>query len=219
MEPSFEVLPPKHPVPPPKAKGILGWLAAMGLLAAKFGGFILIFLKTGLTMLLSIGAYSLLFGWKFAAGIVILIFVHEMGHFIAAKCYGIPVTAPVFIPFVGAYVLLQNQPRDAFTNAIVAYAGPLAGTLGGWVCYSIAANLDSRWLMAVASYTFILNAFNLLPVPPLDGSKIWIAFMRRFTPDMKLADRLYVALFLASLIAAMLLGFWEAHQELGPTPR
>ena len=216
MEPNFEVLPPKHPVPPPKAKGTIGWLAALGLLAAKFGGFILLFLKTGATMLLSIGAYSLLFGWKFAAGIVLLIFVHEMGHFVAAKCYRIPVTAPVFIPFVGAYVLLQNTPRDPFTNAIVAYAGPLAGTLGGWACYSLAANLDSRWLMAVASYTFILNAFNLLPVPPLDGSKIWIALMPRFTPGMALADRLYVALFVAALMAAMALGFWEAHQYLAP---
>ena len=217
MEPSFEVLPPKHPAPPPKAKGIFAWLAALGVLAVKFGGFILLFLKTGLTMLLSIGAYSLLFGWKFAAGIVVLIFIHEMGHFVAAKCYGIPVSAPVFIPFVGAYVLLQNRPSHPFTNAIIAYAGPLAGTLGGWACYEVGLSLDLRWVIAVASATFVLNAVNLLPVPPLDGSKIWIALMPRFTPGMPLSDRLYVALFLASLLAAMLLGFWEAHQQLGPS--
>jgi Zn-dependent protease len=151
MEPTFEVLPPNRQPQSPKPKGIFGWVVVLGLMSAKFIGPILLFLKTGLTMLLSIGAYSLLFGWKFAAGLVVLIFVHEMGHYVAAKCYRVPVSAPVFIPFMGAYVLLKNRPLDFWVNAMISYAGPLAGGLGGWACYILALSQESPWLMAVAS--------------------------------------------------------------------
>jgi Zn-dependent protease len=219
IQPTFTVEPPRQPRPqPPKPNrgGLLGIIIAAGAALFKFAAPLLVLLKTGGTMLLSIGAYSLLWGWKFAAGLVLLIFVHEMGHFIAAKCYRIPVTAPMFIPFVGAYVLLKNRHMSSWTNAVISYAGPLAGGLGGWACYFLAASQDSEWLMAVALYTFILNLFNLAPIPPLDGSRIWIAFSRRWTPDMSVSDRAYMGIFLASLIAGLLLGCMHTWGNLPP---
>lgn len=205
---------------PPEKKSLLKKIgtgvAAIGVILIKFAVPILALLKTGGTMLLSIGAYSLLWGWKFAAGLVVLIFVHEMGHFVAAKCYRIPVSAPVFIPFVGAYVLLKNRPMNAWTNAIISYAGPLAGALGGWACYLVAFSQDLPWLMAVALYTFILNLINLAPIPPLDGSHIWIGFSRRWTPGMSLSDRLYLGIFLTALIAGLILGCMYTWGNLPP---
>ncbi len=225
MEPRFEVLPPPpRPQPPqPKRGGLIGGLIAVGALLFKFAAPLLIFLKTGGTMLLSIGAYSLILDWKFAAGLVFFIFVHEMGHFISAKYYRIHVTAPVFIPFVGAYVLLKNRPQNPWTNAIISYAGPLAGGLGGWVCYYLAGLYDQEWIRAVALSTFILNLVNLAPIPPLDGSHIWICFWKSRTPNMSASDRVYLGFFLAALIAGLILGCLHTWGNLPPpsslTPR
>ncbi len=220
IEPVFTVEPPQRPVPQPPRRnrgGIVGVLAAIGAVLVKFGGAILIFAKTGLTMLLSIGAYSLIFGWKFAVGLVVLIFMHEMGHFVAAKFYRVPVTAPMFIPFFGAYVLLSTQHLSNWTNAMISYAGPLAGALGGWACYALALAYGSpHWLVAVALYTFILNIINLAPIVPLDGSKVWIAFSSRRTPDITPEDRIYMGFFVAALLAGLVLGVMETWGNLPP---
>ena len=86
---------------------------------AKFGKL----LTTAGTMLLSIGAYALIWGWRYAAGFVALIFCHEMGHYLAARRRGLNVGAPTFIPFLGAWIELKEQPMNAETEAYVAMAG------------------------------------------------------------------------------------------------
>ena len=101
------------------------------LTAGKLGKVLL----TGGTMLVSVSAYALLYGWRYAAGFVLLIFVHEMGHFLAARQRGLAVGAPTFIPFVGAWIQLKDLPHDAETEAWVGLAGPLVGTLGALACY------------------------------------------------------------------------------------
>ena len=216
MEPQFQVLPPGSKLPPTKPPGrggLWGVLAAVGAVALK----VILSIKTLGTMLLSVGAFVMMgWSWQVAVGLVVLIFVHEMGHFISAKIYQIPVTAPVFIPFIGAYVLLKNRPLDPWTNAVISYAGPLAGGLGGWACYGLGLTLDYTWLYTTAFYTFILNLFNLLPIPPLDGSQIWIAFSRSRTPQMAMEDRYYMGLFLAALIAGLLLGCLRCWRYLHP---
>jgi Zn-dependent protease len=222
MEPVFQVLPPERPQPQPPKRGwgaLGGVIAAVGVMLVKFATPLLILLKTGGTMLLSVGAYSFALGWSWqlATGIVVLIFVHEMGHVISAKYYGIPVTAPVFIPLMGAYVLLKNRPQDPWVNGIISYAGPLAGGLGGWACYAAGLALGWPWLFSVAFYTFILNLVNLAPLPPMDGSHIWIAFSRTWTPNMSMSDRCYMGLYLAALIAGLLLGIlhsWRFFHSL-----
>lgn len=129
-------------------------------------------LTTGGTMLLSVFAYALVFGVWYAVGFVLLIFVHEMGHYVAARRRGLAVGAPTFIPFVGAWIQLKDMPHDAETEAYVGIAGPLAGTLGALACYLLAREIDSRLLLALAYAGFFLNLFNLIPLSPFDGGRI-----------------------------------------------
>ncbi len=136
----------------------------------KFGKVLL----TGGTMLLSVAVYAWVYGWRYAVGFVGLIFVHEMGHFIAARQRGLNVGAPTFIPFVGAWIELKEMPHDAETEAYVGLAGPLIGTLGALACYFVArqGGAQLHWLLAVSYAGFFLNLFNLIPVSPLDGGRI-----------------------------------------------
>lgn len=128
--------------------------------AAKLGK---ILLSSG-TMLLSVFAYAFVFGWWYAVGFVALIFVHEMGHYIAARRRGLDVGLPTFIPFVGAWIQLKELPHNAETEAYVGMAGPLAGTLGALACYFLARSTDSHLLLALAYSGFFLNLFNLIPL-------------------------------------------------------
>jgi Zn-dependent protease len=131
-------------------------------------------LLTGGTMLISVGVYAFIFGWRYAVGFVLLMFVHEMGHFIAARQRGLKVGAPTFIPFVGAWIEMKELPHDAETEAYVGLGGPLLGTLGALACYFYARDMgpSGHWLLAVAYGGFFLNLFNLIPLSPLDGGRI-----------------------------------------------
>jgi Zn-dependent protease len=138
------------------------------LAGAKFGKVLL----TSGTMLLSVITYSFVYGWRYAAGFVGLIFCHEMGHFLAARQRGLEVGAPTFIPFVGAWIQLKEQPMDVETEAYVAMAGPVIGTIAAMGCFYAADSLQSPLLRALAYAGFMLNLFNLIPLAPLDGGRI-----------------------------------------------
>ena len=131
-------------------------------------------------MLLSIGAYAFEWGWAFAAGFVLLIFVHEMGHAVALRREGIPAGAPVFIPFVGAFVAMHGQPRDAAVEARVAMAGPITGSLAAWLVLGAGLAWQHPLLVALGHTAVLLNLFNLVPVAPLDGGRIAGAFTRGY---------------------------------------
>lgn len=124
------------------------------------------------TMLLSVVTYGFIFGWKYAVGIVLLIFVHEMGHYIAARQRGLKVGAPTFIPFVGAWIDMKDKPHNVETEAYVGLGGPFIGTLGALACYYLGRHYDHELLLALAYAGFMLNLFNLVPVSPLDGGRI-----------------------------------------------
>jgi Zn-dependent protease len=129
-------------------------------------------LASGGTMLLSLVVYAFVFGWKYAAGFITLLFVHEMGHYVAARRRGLAVGLPTFIPFMGAWIELKDLPHDAETEAYVGLGGPLLGTIGALVAYVMARSWDAPWLLAVSYSGFFLNLFNLIPVSPLDGGRI-----------------------------------------------
>jgi Zn-dependent protease len=129
-------------------------------------------LITGGTMLVSVIAYSWIFGWWYAVGFVALIFAHEMGHYVAARRRGLSVGAPTFIPFVGAWIQLKDQPRDAETEAYVGIAGPLAGTIASLAVYYLARESGSQLLLALAYAGCFLNLFNLIPLSPFDGGRV-----------------------------------------------
>jgi Zn-dependent protease len=124
------------------------------------------------SMLVSIGAYALLWGWQFAVGFVLLLLVHELGHVVEAKRQGLPVSAPMFIPFLGALITLKRLPDNAWAEAKVAIAGPILGSLGAAATWGIGEAIDSELLVALAFTGFFLNLFNLAPLTPLDGGRI-----------------------------------------------
>src|SRR5436189_2690861 len=142
--------------------------AAIGAFIAKFGVGILKY-KFLLGLFISFGAYLWFGGIWFAVGLIGLIFVHEMGHWLEAKRQGLPVSAPLFIPFLGASIFLKEQPQNAWKEFQLAYAGPLLGSLGALGVYAVAVAEDSNRLRAIAFLGFFINLFNLLPVVPLDG--------------------------------------------------
>ncbi len=157
-------------------KKLLAPLTAVGLLLAKFKWILLALLKvkfvgTALSMLLSIGAYALLFPVWFAVGLVILILVHEMGHVLELRREGIKASAPMFIPFLGALVAMKQMPKNALAEARVGLAGPVLGTLGALAPLGIYAATENPLFLGLAYTGFFLNLFNLAPVLPLDGGR------------------------------------------------
>ena len=160
----------------------LGSAILAGLIAiVKFGKIALLFvgklkiLTTSGTMLVSVAAYSLIWGWKFALGFVLLLLVHEMGHVIQLRREGIAASAPVFIPFLGAVVAAKSLGNDALAEARVGLAGPILGTLGTAALLPIAETSGNDFWKALAFTGFFLNLFNLLPVVPLDGGRAMAA--------------------------------------------
>jgi Zn-dependent protease len=162
----------------------LGVLAGLGLLLVKFAAkakaLLLLLPKlklftTSASMLVSIGAYSLIWGWKFAIGFVLLLLVHELGHVIQLQREGIPASAPMFIPFLGALVAMKELPKDAAAEARVGLAGPVLGSLAALVPLALYGLTGDELFKALAFVGFFLNLFNLLPVLPLDGGRAMAA--------------------------------------------
>jgi Zn-dependent protease len=155
-------------------------LAIVGAFFAKFKGVLLLIpklkiLTTSGTMLVSIAAYSLIWGWKFAVGFVLLLLVHEMGHVIQLRREGIPASAPMFIPFLGAIVSAKSLGGNALAEARVGLAGPVLGTAGAAVLLPLAEATGNDLWRALAFTGFFLNLFNLAPVVPLDGGRAMAA--------------------------------------------
>src|SRR5947209_9016713 len=148
-----------------------GALALLGLLL-KFKGLALTLVSTGVTALL----YAQLFGWAFGVGIVLLILVHESGHVVVARIMGMPVTLPVMIPFLGAFVSMKQQPRTVAQESVMAIGGPILGTVAAGLCYlgylAMPDSSTGQLLRALAYFGFLINLFNLVPVTPLDGGRV-----------------------------------------------
>jgi Zn-dependent protease len=124
------------------------------------------------SMLLTIWVYAQIFGMRFAVGFVVMLLIHELGHYVAARQRGLDVGLPAFIPFLGAWINLRQQPHDAETEAYVAYAGPFVGTLAAFAAFFQAQVSGDDFWMALAYTGFMLNLFNMLPISPLDGGRI-----------------------------------------------
>lgn len=130
------------------------------------------FLLTGGSMLVSIWVYAMIFGWWFGVGVVVSIFVHEMGHVAAAATQGVPVSAPVFIPGMGALILQKKSAKTAFSEALIGIGGPIGGTLAALVCVALWLITGNPLFRGLAYFGFFINLFNMMPIYPLDGG--WI---------------------------------------------
>ena len=145
---------------------------------------LVIFGQVGLASLsavISVFAYSFFFGWPFAIGLVVLLFIHEMGHALVMKLKGIPVGGLIFVPMLGAAVFMKQMPKNAKDEAEVGIAGPIAGAMAAAVCLFVALqnpNAPSIWA-PLAYFGFFMNLFNLIPIVPFDGGRVLAAIDRR----------------------------------------
>jgi Zn-dependent protease len=148
---------------------LTGPLIAAIIALAKFSFVLLKFS----TIFIAVAAYALIWGWLFAIGIVVMILVHELGHYLEAKREGLHPQLPVFIPFLGAYV--RYTRGHPWQTVRVAIAGPILGGAAAFVCYLIGhSHADPHNAWTALAYTgFLLNAFNMIPFGPLDGGVVW----------------------------------------------
>jgi Zn-dependent protease len=159
-------------------------LAAIGLVIAKIGAkakLLLVALpklkmfSTSASMLVSIAAYQLIFGWLFSIGFVLLLLLHELGHVFQLRREGIKASAPMFIPFMGAVISAKSMGDDAAAEARVGLAGPILGSIATLIPLGIWLATGSDFWRALAFIGFFLNLFNLVPVLPLDGGRAMAA--------------------------------------------
>jgi Zn-dependent protease len=125
------------------------------------------------SIFIAVAGYALIWGWRFAVGFVLLILVHELGHFFEARRQGLHSTWPTFIPFFGAFVLIKDAPLNPWRNALVSLAGPAYGGVGAAACWIAGEAYDSDLLRALAYAGFLINLINLLPIGILDGGSVW----------------------------------------------
>jgi Zn-dependent protease len=224
--------PPWEEQRPPLLKRILGPLAVVGVLIVKFAAklkFLLVaakgakFLTTSASMLVSIGAYTLIWGWRFGVGFVALLFVHEMGHYIQLRREGVKPSGMLFIPFLGAVVGARSLGANALAEARVGLAGPVLGSLGALAIAVWGFAVDSELLKALAFTGFFLNLFNLLPVVPLDGGRAmaamapWMWFVGLGVVVTLVFLRPNPILILIALVGGMdVYGRWKRRSEGGP---
>jgi Zn-dependent protease len=180
--------PPRPPSPVKKRGVIVSIVAAIGLMLAKLKGAVFVLLLKGKvllgalqlgklgatlwTMVVVAAVYSRYYGAPFAIGLVVLTLVHELGHGAAARHIGLPVGAPIFIPFFGAMISLRQRPRSTWEDFVIGAGGPIAGSVGGATCIAISVIADSDLLFAIGYFALVLNLFNLIPVWQLDGARM-----------------------------------------------
>lgn len=162
--------------------GLGGIGATIGAFLLKLQGFafLLKFGLAGITALASVVVYSFFLGWRFAIGLVALLFLHEMGHALVMELKGIPVGNMIFIPMLGAAVSMRQMPQNARDEAEVGIAGPIAGAIAASICLLFAKmpGADPIWA-PLAYFGFFMNLFNLIPIVPFDGGRILAAIDRR----------------------------------------
>ncbi|HET7224308.1 MAG TPA: site-2 protease family protein, partial [Candidatus Eisenbacteria bacterium] len=187
---------------------LLGKLKALSVLVTVLK------LKTLLTMALTIGVYATQWGWAFAVGFVLLIFVHEMGHVFVLKAEGIPASAPVFIPFLGAFVAMRAHPKDAWSEFKVAVAGPVLGSIGAGLTLAAGLALHHPLLVQLGRVGLAINLFNLVPVSPLDGGRILAPLPRAFwVAGFALGVAAWLALRSPLLLIALVIGLIGLYQR------
>lgn len=206
--------------PETRSKTGLAALFAVLLLALGKLKFLLVFLKLGkffgtlLSMIITIGLYASMFGWRYGIGFVLLIFIHEMGHYLTAKKIGLNVSAPIFIPFVGAFIAMKEQPHNAVIEAKVGLGGPVLGSLAALFCLVMGLNFHDGLSMALAYSGFLINIFNLIPVSPLDGGRIVAAISPKlwFIGIPVLAITAFY-FFNPIIILLLILGGYQAYRQ------
>ena len=201
---------------PIQPKGAVDWrgllrkvwapIAVVAALILKFG---VAALKFG-SIFIAVGGYALIWGWSFAVGFVLLILVHELGHYFEARRQGLRPSLPVFIPFLGAYVAIRDARIGPWPHAMISIAGPFVGGLGAALVWAAGDLTDSNLLRALAYTGFLLNLFNLIPIGILDGGQ-FLRYYRYLKLGGARAQAHTLAAMYVVLVFALLAGMFGAH--------
>ncbi|MHB0961066.1 MAG: site-2 protease family protein [Pirellulaceae bacterium] len=191
-------------------------LGAVGLVLWKAKALLLGLTKgtTLLSMLLSLGAYWTVWGWKFALGLVLSIYIHEMGHVIALRRYGFRANAPMFIPGLGALIRLQQKVVNPREDAEIGLAGPIYGLGAAVIALLLWFATSQPIFAAIAGVGAWINLFNLLPIISLDGGRGFHAMSR--AQKLVAAATVAAAWYLADdglLMILALICFWRAASD------
>lgn len=187
-----------------RIRKLLGPIVA-GIVALAKWSFVLVKFSS---IFIAVAAYALIWGWRFAIGLVFLILWHELGHYLEARREGLGPKLPVFIPLIGAYV--KYTRGNPWQTARVALAGPILGGVASLAFLLAGESQSSDLLRALAYFGFFLNLINLVPFGPLDGGQVWRAarFLRVGGAPGK-AQVIYVLYFATAI--ALALGMWASH--------
>lgn len=181
-----EYLPPGSNAARPKGsrtKGLGAIGAAIAVFVAKFKTLLLLLLNFkwafilikifvyGGSFLISLWFYALFWGWKFALVFIIMLLVHELGHFVTIRNYGLPAKWPMFVPMLGAYTV-GGVPESLEHDAYIALAGPLTGLGAAAACYGFGVETHEAFWYAAAYFGAFINLFNMIPAMPFDGGRI-----------------------------------------------
>ncbi len=212
------------------AEGIGAAGLGLGAILLKFKSLLLVLfnfkaliliLKFGGTMFISLWFYAIFWGWKFALVFVLMILAHELGHYFTIRNYGLPARLPMFIPFIGAYTV-GGVPENLEHDAYIALAGPLTGLGVAAICYLFGLETHQVfWYMAAYVGAF-LNLFNMIPVLPFDGGRIAgalspVLWVGGFVVFLGLSLALHFPLFFVLLFAILALpsaiAGWRGHKD------
>ncbi|HVN69100.1 MAG TPA: site-2 protease family protein [Candidatus Binatia bacterium] len=221
----MEYLPPPSAPEPESPKSVQRRRGGIGAILAAIVAFLLKFKAVlvgakffGLTwtFLLSLWIYVVIFGWKLAVVVMLLLLAHELGHYFAFRAYGLPVRLPSFVPLLGAFTA-GAAPDDLEQDAYIALAGPLVGLGLAAVCFAIGDATHDRFWFACADLSAFLNLFNMIPTPPFDGGRIigalwpplWIAgFALFFVAALAMHIPILFVLIIGLLGLPSILGAW-----------
>jgi Zn-dependent protease len=201
-------------------RGAAGLVTVALLLVTKLKFLLLGLTKasTFVSMFAFFGVYWSIYGWPLALGLVLSIYIHEMGHVSMLRRLGIEAGAPMFIPGVGALVMLKQHVTDPLTDAKIGLAGPVWGLGAGVAAIGMYAMTGARIWLAIGQLTGFLNLFNLIPVWQLDGSRGFHVLAR--WERWALVGAIALALMLTEQRLLFLVGgvaVWRAfQQETGP---
>jgi Zn-dependent protease len=178
---------------------LIGLVVKFGFAFAKFA-----------SIFIAVGGYALIWGWQFGVGFVLLIFIHELGHFVEARRRGFNAAWPVFLPFLGAYVAIRDARMNPWQSFWISYAGPLWGSVGAALVWVAGEQQHSSLLQALGYVGFLLNLVNLAPIGILDGGSIWRAIKTMRLGGTPGKAQMATAAYLI-LAALLVLGMYAAH--------
>jgi Zn-dependent protease len=152
----------------------------------------------------TLSVYSILFSVEFALALIAILVFHEYGHLRAMKKFGIPTKGMYLIPFVGG-LAVGDKPRTRWQDVYISLMGPIYGLFMTVVCYIGYLITDSHFVGLVASFSALINLFNLLPIHPLDGGRVVKALV--FSGRKKIALIFLLTLSALFFVLSFKLGF------------